>query len=59
MNSSDSSGPQLPTGYANGIGALRHAVSKHDRGRGIPVGEFERRAIAFLRDHDFPPYLRN
>jgi len=43
----------------HGIGALRHAVSKHDRGRGIPVGEFERRAIAFLRDHDFPPYLRN
>ena len=27
--------------------------------RGRPIGEFERRAIAFLRDHGFPPYVRN
>ena len=43
----------------HGIGALRRAVARHDRGRGIPVGDFERRAIGFLRDHDFPPYVRN
>ena len=24
-----------------------------------PIGAFERRAIAFLRDYDFPPYERN
>jgi hypothetical protein len=43
----------------HGIGALRRAVARHDRGRGIPIGEFERRAIGFLREHDFPPYVRN
>ena len=43
----------------HGIGALRRAVARHDRGRGIPIGDFERRAIGFLRDHDFPPYVRN
>ncbi len=43
----------------HGIGALRRAAARHDRGRGRPVGALERRAIAFLRDHDFPPYLRN
>ena len=43
----------------HGIGALRRAVARHDRGRGVPVGAFERRAIDFLRDHDFPPYVRN
>ena len=43
----------------HGIGALRRAVQRHDPGRGRPIGEFERRAIAFLRDHDFPPYVRN
>ena len=43
----------------HGIGALRRAVARHDRGRGVPIGAFERRAIAFLRDHDFPPYERN
>lgn len=25
----------------------------------MPIGEFERRAIAFLRDYGFPPYHRN
>jgi very-short-patch-repair endonuclease len=25
----------------------------------MPIGSFERRAIGFLRDHDFPPYVRN
>jgi very-short-patch-repair endonuclease len=43
----------------HGIGALRRALARHDRGRGMPIGAFERRAIAFLRDHDFPPYQRN
>jgi len=43
----------------HGIGALRRAVARHDRGRGVPIGAFERRAIGFLRDHDFPPYVRN
>ena len=44
----------------HGIGALRRArCARHDRGRGVPIGEFERRAIGFLRDHDFPPYVRN
>ncbi len=43
----------------HGIGALRRAVAQHDRGRGIPVGAFERRAIGFLREHEFPPYVRN
>ncbi len=43
----------------HGISALRRAVARHDRGRGVPVGAFERRAIAFLRDQDFPPYERN
>ena len=43
----------------HGIGALRRAAAQHDRGRGIPVGDFERRAIGFLREHDFPPYQRN
>lgn len=43
----------------HGIGALRRAVARHDRGRGNPVGDFERRAIGFLREHDFPPYERN
>jgi hypothetical protein len=43
----------------HGIGALRRAVAQHDRGRGLPIGEFERRAIGFLRDHDLPPYVRN
>ena len=46
------------TGH-HGIGALRRAVARHDRGRGIPIGALERRAIAFLREYDFPPYLRN
>lgn len=43
----------------HGIGALRRAIARHDRGRGVPIGQFERRAIGFLRDHDFPPYERN
>ena len=43
----------------HGIGALRCAVARHDRGRGMPIGAFERRAIGFLRDHGFPPYVRN
>ena len=43
----------------HGIGALRRAIARHDRGRGVPIGEFERRAIGFLRDHDFPAYVRN
>ena len=43
----------------HGIGALRRAIARHDRGRGLPIGRFERRAIGFLRDHDFPPYVRN
>jgi very-short-patch-repair endonuclease len=43
----------------HGIGALRRAIARHDRGRGIPIGRFERRAIGFLRDHDFPEYVRN
>lgn len=43
----------------HGIGALRRAIARHDRGRGVPIGAFERRAIGFLRDHDFPPYVRN
>jgi len=43
----------------HGIGALRRAVARHDRGCGVPIGDFERRAIGFLRDHDFPPYVRN
>ena len=43
----------------HGIGALRRAVARHDAGRGRPIGEFERRAVAFLRDHGFPPYVRN
>ena len=43
----------------HGIGPLRRAIARHDRGRGVPVGAFERRAIGFLRDHDFPPYVRN
>lgn len=43
----------------HGIGALRRAMARHDRGRGMPVGDFERRAIGFLRDYDFPPYVRN
>jgi len=43
----------------HGIGALRRAAAQHDRGRGIPVGDFERRAIGFLREHDFPQYQRN
>lgn len=43
----------------HGIGALRRAIAKHDRGRGMPIGDFERRAIGCLRDHDFPPYVRN
>lgn len=43
----------------HGIGALRRAIARHDRGRGVPIGAFERRAVAFLRDHDFPPYVRN
>ena len=43
----------------HGIGALRRAVARHDPGRGRPIGDFERRAIAFLRDHRFPPYVRN
>ena len=43
----------------HGIGALRRAIARHDRGRGVPIGQFERRAIGFLRDHDFPPYVRN
>ena len=42
-----------------GRGALRRAVARHDRGRGQPIGEFERRAIAFLRDYGFPAYVRN
>jgi hypothetical protein len=43
----------------HGIGALRRAIVRHDRGRGVPIGTFERRAIGFLRDGDFPPYVRN
>jgi putative AbiEi antitoxin of type IV toxin-antitoxin system len=43
----------------HGIGALRRAIARHDRGRGVPIGDFERRAIGFLRDHDLPPYVRN
>ena len=43
----------------HGIGALRRAVARHDPGRGRPIGELERLAIAFLRDHGFPPYVRN
>lgn len=43
----------------HGIGALRRAIARHDRGRGVPIGDFERRAIGFLREHDFPPYVRN
>ncbi len=43
----------------HGIGHLRRAVARHDRGRGLPIGALERRAIAFLRDHGFPPYVRN
>ena len=43
----------------HGIGALRRAIARHDRGRGIPIGDFERRAIGFLREYDFPPYVRN
>ncbi len=43
----------------HGIGALRRAIARHDRGRGIPIGQFERRAIGFMRDHDFPEYVRN
>lgn len=43
----------------HGAGALRRALARHDPGRGRPIGDFERRAIAFLRDHDFPPYVRN
>jgi hypothetical protein len=43
----------------HGIGGLRRAITHHDRGRGVPIGDFERRAIGFLRDHDFPPYVRN
>jgi hypothetical protein len=43
----------------HGVGALRRAIARHDRGRGVPIGEFERRAIGFLRDHGFPPYVRN
>ena len=42
-----------------GRGALRRAVARHDPGRGRPIGAFERRAIAFLRDYGFPPYERN
>lgn len=43
----------------HGIGALRRALARHDPGRGRPIGDFERRASAFLRNHDFPPYVRN
>jgi len=43
----------------HGTGALRRALERHDPGRGRPIGDFERRAIAFLRDHGFPPYVRN
>ena len=43
----------------HGIGALRRAIARHDRGRGAPIGDFERRAIGFLRDHDLPAYVRN
>jgi very-short-patch-repair endonuclease len=43
----------------HGIGALRRAIARHDRGRGVPIGEFERLAIGFLREHHFPPYVRN
>lgn len=43
----------------HGIGALRRAVARHDPGRGRAIGDFERRAIGFLRDHGFPPYERN
>lgn len=43
----------------HGIGALRRAVARHDRGRGMPIGDFERRAIGFLREYGFPPYVRN
>lgn len=43
----------------HGSGALRRALARHDPGRGRPIGDFERRAIAFLRDHGFPPYVRN
>jgi very-short-patch-repair endonuclease len=38
--------------------ASRRSAAR-DRGRGVPVGDFERRAIGFLREHDFPPYERN
>lgn len=43
----------------HGIGALRRAVARHDPGRGRPIGDFERRAIEFLRDQGFPPYVLN
>lgn len=43
----------------HGSGPLRNALARHDPGRGRPIGDFERRAIAFLRDHGFPPYVRN
>jgi hypothetical protein len=43
----------------HGIGALRRAVARHDPGRGRPIGALELRAIAFLREHGFPPYERN
>lgn len=42
-----------------GIGALRRAVARHDPGRGRAIGDFERLVIPFLRDHGFPPYVRN
>lgn len=43
----------------HGVGALRRAVARHDPGRGRAIGDFERRAIPFLRDHGFPSYVRN
>lgn len=43
----------------HGIGALRRAAARHDPGRGMPRGRFERRARPFLRDRGFPPYIRN
>lgn len=43
----------------HGIGALRRAVARHDPGRGPAIGELERRAIGFLRDHRLPPHERN
>lgn len=43
----------------HGVGSLSRALARHDPGRGRAIGDLERRATAFLRDHGFPPYVRN